>query len=114
MDLTSEIERNVRDALAEDIGEADWTALLTAAGKTSRATVVCRSAAVLCGVGWFELCFRKLDPKVRVTWRADEGDTLQRGATVCEIEGESRALLTGERTGLNFLQMLSAVATKTR
>jgi nicotinate-nucleotide pyrophosphorylase (carboxylating) len=114
MDLASEIERSVRDALAEDIGEADWTALLTPAGRTSRAAIVCRSEAVLCGVAWFELCFRKLDAHVRLTWRAKEGEALRRGDVVCEIEGESRALLTGERTSLNFLQTLSAVATKTR
>jgi nicotinate-nucleotide pyrophosphorylase (carboxylating) len=76
--------------------------------------VVCRNAAVLCGQPWFEACFRKLDPNLQITWRAREGAQVERGAGVCEMTGDTRALLTGERTGLNFLQTLSAVATATR
>ena len=114
MDLASEIERNVAAALAEDVGTGDWTAMLTPEGRTSHATVICRSAAVLCGHAWFDACFRKLDAKATVTWRVKEGDSLERGSTVCGIEGDTRAILTGERTGLNFLQMLSAVSTATR
>lgn len=114
MDLASEIERNVTEALAEDIGPGDWTAMLTPEGRNARATVVCRSAAVLCGQAWFNVCFAKLDPNAAVTWRVNEGDAIERGTSVCEIEGDTRALLTGERTGLNFLQTLSAVATATR
>lgn len=114
MDLKSEIERNVAEALAEDIGPGDWTALLTPEGRSARATVICRNAAVLCGQPWFEGCFRRLDPNVDITWRAGEGQRLERGTAVCEISGAGRALLTGERTGLNFLQTLSAVATATR
>ena len=114
MDLTSEIERNVNDALAEDVGPGDWTALLTPQGKTAHATVVCRSAAVLCGQAWFTTCFRKLDAHARIEWRAEEGKPLTPGSTLCEMTGDTRALLTGERTGLNFLQTLSAVATVTR
>src|SRR5687768_7806362 len=114
MDLASEIERNVTEALAEDIGPGDWTAMLTPAGSPAHATVVCRGAAVLCGQAWFSACFRKLDANATVTWRVNEGDTIGRGTTVCEIDGDTRALLTGERTGLNFLQTLSAVATVTR
>jgi nicotinate-nucleotide pyrophosphorylase (carboxylating) len=114
VDLTSEIERNVTAAFAEDIGAGDWTALLTPEGRSARATVVCRNAAVLCGQPWFEACFRKLDPNVRITWHVREGDRVERGASVCGIVGDTRALLTGERTGLNFLQALSAVATVTR
>jgi nicotinate-nucleotide pyrophosphorylase (carboxylating) len=114
VDLTSEIERNVNAALAEDVGSGDWTALLTPQGKTAHATVVCRSAAVLCGQAWFSACFRKLDADARTEWRAEEGKLLAPGSTVCEMTGDTRALLTGERTGLNFLQTLSAVATVTR
>ena len=114
MDLNSEIERNVRAALAEDVGPGDWTALLTPEGRTARATVICRNAAVLCGQPWFETCFRKLDRNVKITWLAAEGQRLERGAAVCELSGDGRALLTGERTALNFLQSLSAVATTTR
>ena len=114
MDLKAEIERNVAAALAEDVGAGDWTALLTPEGRTSRATIVCRSAAVLCGQAWATTCFRKLDPGVQIEWRAREGDSLSPGATACELAGDSRALLTGERTALNFLQTLSAVSTMTR
>jgi nicotinate-nucleotide pyrophosphorylase (carboxylating) len=114
MDLQSEIERNVATALAEDIGAADWTALLTAEGQTSRARVICRRDAVLCGRAWFDLCFRKLDAASTVTWHFQDADRIERGATLCELSGHTRALLTGERTGLNFLQTLSAVATATR
>src|SRR5689334_1237026 len=114
MNLQAEIERNVAAALAEDVGPGDWTAMLTPENQTSRATVICRQSAVLCGHAWFELCFRKLDPNVTVTWKCKEGEKLEGGALVCELTGKTRALLTGERTALNFVQTLSAVATKTR
>jgi nicotinate-nucleotide pyrophosphorylase (carboxylating) len=114
VDLTSEIERNVADALREDVGAGDWTALLTPEGKKARALVVCRSEAVLCGQAWVTECLRRLDADARIDWRAEEGRRLAPGALVCEITGETRALLTAERTSLNFLQTLSAVATATR
>jgi nicotinate-nucleotide pyrophosphorylase (carboxylating) len=114
LDLNAEIERNVNDALTEDIGAGDWTARLTPERKSARATIVCRSAAVLCGEPWFTACFHKLDSNVRINWSASEGQKLEPGSSVCEISGDARALLTGERTGLNFLQILSAVATRTR
>jgi nicotinate-nucleotide pyrophosphorylase (carboxylating) len=114
VNLESEIERNVAAALAEDIGAGDWTAMLTPEGITAEAAVICRSRAVLCGQPWFELCMRKLDPDVAVTWHAREGDSVDRGTHVCDVKGDTRALLTGERTALNFLQTLSAVATATR
>jgi nicotinate-nucleotide pyrophosphorylase (carboxylating) len=114
VDLTAEIERNVVQALAEDVGAGDWTALLTPEGTTSHATIRCRSAAVLCGQAWVTLCFRTLDANSRITWLAHEGQSLEPGAQVCEITADTRALLTGERTALNFLQTLSAVATATR
>lgn len=95
MDLQSEVERNVVAALAEDVGRADWTAMLTPETQTSRASVVCRQSAVLCGQPWFELCFRKLDAAATVTWHCKEGETLAAGATVCELSGKTRAMLTG-------------------
>ncbi len=113
MDLASEIERNVDAALAEDIGAGDWTALLTLAGTRASATVICRSRGVLCGQAWASACFRKLDPAVGLTWHLKEGDPLTPGGRVCEIKGAARALLTGERTALNFLQALSGTATET-
>lgn len=114
MDLASEVDRNVSAALAEDIGAGDWTALLTPEGVTTRATVISRSDAVLCGIAWFDACFKRLDPRVRIDWKVQEGAVMNRGADVCAIEGDTRALLTGERTGLNFLQTRSAVSTATR
>ncbi|MDB5904481.1 MAG: nicotinate-nucleotide pyrophosphorylase [Betaproteobacteria bacterium] len=114
MELVSEVEQNVSAALSEDVGAGDWTALLTPPGQTSRAVVICRSAAVLCGQAWVTACFRALDGASAVQWLAHEGQSLEPGARVCEITADTRALLTGERTALNFLQTLSAVATATR
>lgn len=114
MALASEIDRNVTAALAEDVGAGDWTALLTPAGVAARASVVARGPAVLCGQPWFEAVFRKLDSSARFAWRAKEGERIEAGRVVCELAADGRALLTGERTGLNFLQTLSAVATLTR
>ena len=114
MDLASEIERNVTAALAEDVGACDWTALLTPSGRTAEARVVSRVPAVLCGEPWFEGSLRRLDTKLRITWHFAEGARVEAGSTVCDLWGDARALLTGERTALNFLQTLSAVATATR
>jgi nicotinate-nucleotide pyrophosphorylase (carboxylating) len=114
VDLATEIERAVAGALAEDIGSGDLTALLTPAGATAKSAVICRTDAVLCGHPWFEACFRRLDPGVRITWLVKEGTSVPPRSRVCELAGDARALLTGERTALNFLQTLSAVATATR
>ena len=110
----SEIERNVAAALSEDVGSGDLTAQLVPAGRIARATIVSREHAVLCGSAWFERCFRKLDATIEIAWRVRDGERLSPGQTVCEIAGPARALLTGERTALNFLQMLSGVASKAR
>ncbi len=114
MDLESEIERNVSAALAEDVGSGDLTALLTPADTFAHAIIVCRSPAVICGQPWAEACVRKLDPAAKISWLAAEGELVAAGARICEIRGKVRALLTAERTVLNFLQLLSAVATVTR
>ncbi|HTE13974.1 MAG TPA: carboxylating nicotinate-nucleotide diphosphorylase [Burkholderiales bacterium] len=114
MNITEEIERNAAAALAEDVGAGDWTAQLTAPGKVARAHVVCRSAATLAGRPWFDAVFRKLDADVQTSWHAEEGSRVAPGTTLCALTGRARSLLTGERTALNFLQMLSAVATATR
>lgn len=114
MDLASEIERNVAAALAEDMGSGDLTALLTPPQSRARAWVVCRESAVICGQPWFEACLRKLDPALRLDWLVAEGAPVAAGTRICEMAGMARALLSGERTALNFLQTLSAVATKTR
>ena len=114
MDLASAIRRDVDAALAEDVGGGDASAALVPQQKTARAVVVCRQDAVLCGGGWFEACFRALDAQATVSWFATEGARVAPGARICQIEGQARALLTAERTALNFLQTLSAVATATR
>jgi len=113
MDLSEEIERNVSAALGEDVGRGDVTATLTPDSANARAHVVVRQDAVLCGQAWYEACFRKLDPNSSVRWRTAEGTRVPRGQTVCDLEGKARALLTGERTALNFLQLLSGIATIT-
>jgi len=80
----------------------------------ARARVITREAAVLCGTSWFEECFRQIDREVRISWHARDGDRLSSGQVLCDIEGRARSLLTAERSSLNFLQTLSAVATRTR
>lgn len=114
LDLAAEVERNVISALVEDIGGGDLTALLTPAGKSSRGTVVSREQAVLCGTSWFDACFLRLDPAARISWQARDGERIGAGQTLCEIQAETRSLLTAERTALNFLQLLSGTATATR
>ena len=114
MNLASAIRENVKAALKEDLGKGDLTAKLIPVNARAKATVITREAAVLCGTQWFEACFRKLDPKVKIRWMAKDGDNIQAGQTLCEISGKARALLTAERPALNFLQMLSATATLTR
>jgi nicotinate-nucleotide pyrophosphorylase (carboxylating) len=107
-------ERNIRDALFEDIGRADWTALLVPAGRRVRSRVIVREAAVLCGRDWFDGCVHRLDPSARVEWAAGEGAWMAPDQEVCRITAGARALLSAERPALNFLQLLSATATITR
>jgi nicotinate-nucleotide pyrophosphorylase (carboxylating) len=112
--LDEALARNVRDALAEDIGRADWTALLVPARRRVRARVVAKEPAVLCGRRWFDHCLHALDAGADIQWLAAEGGPVVEGGEVCRIEADARALLSAERSALNFLQMLSAVATTTR
>ena len=112
--LAQAIVRNVDAALSEDIGSGDLTALLTPAGHPARGIVVSREAAVLCGAEWFDACFHRLDARARIRWHARDGDRIDAGQTLCEIEADTRALLTAERPALNFLQLLSGTATVTR
>ncbi len=108
------LARNVADVLAEDIGPGDQTGRLVAAGERRRARIIVREEAVLCGVPWFDAVMRRVEPTIGVRWHYREGDRMTAGSTVCELEGPARALLTAERNGLNFLQLLSGVATATR
>lgn len=112
--LRDALARNVRDALAEDIGRGDWTALLVPAGRRVTGRVVAKEAAVICGRPWFDACVRALDPSALITWHANEGAAVAVRTEVCRIEADARALLSAERPALNFLQTLSAVATSTR
>jgi nicotinate-nucleotide pyrophosphorylase (carboxylating) len=114
MDIVAEIQRNVAAALAEDVGAGDWTALLTSADVDAGAHVIAREPAVIAGQPWFDAVFQALDPDARIIWSVAEGARIEAGTALCTVTGRARALLTGERTALNFLQTLSAVATNTR
>ena len=106
--------RNVRDALREDLGTGDWTAMLVPQERMAVAQVVCRDAAVLCGQAWFDACVQALDPHAQLRWVCAEGADTSPGDVVVEIRARARALLSAERSALNFLQLLSATATRTR
>ncbi|ARU89780.1 carboxylating nicotinate-nucleotide diphosphorylase [Pseudomonas sp. M30-35] len=111
-DLSAEIEANVRRALAEDMGSGDITAQLIPAERLAHATVISRDAAVICGTAWVDAVFRQVDDRVAVHWQVADGDRVEPNQALFHLEGPARALLTGERSALNFLQTLSAVATR--
>lgn len=111
-DLTTEIEANARRALAEDIGSGDITAQLIPAERMAHATVITRESAVICGTAWVDAVFRQLDPRVAVHWQVRDGERASPNQALFHLEGPARALLSGERSALNFLQTLSAVATR--
>jgi nicotinate-nucleotide pyrophosphorylase (carboxylating) len=113
-ELPPDIEEQVARALAEDIGPGDVTAALVPAGARALATLVTREDMILCGSAWLRETFRQLDTGIAIDWRAQEGDAVAANAVICEIRGPARALLTGERCALNFLQTLSGTATLTR
>ena len=106
-------QRNISDALMEDIGKCDWTAQLVPS-KPVHAQLIVRQEAVLCGVDWFEGTLKKLDPSAKITWNYLEGDLMKSDTTVCDIEANSRALLSAERPCINFLQTLSWTASIAR
>jgi nicotinate-nucleotide pyrophosphorylase (carboxylating) len=111
-DLTAEIEANARRALLEDIGSGDITAQLIPAERLAKATIITRDDCVVAGNAWVDAVFRQLDPRVAVHWQVIDGQRAQANQPLFHLEGPARALLTGERSALNFLQMLSAVATR--
>ena len=113
-DALKTINHAVNSALEEDIGNGDVTAASFNNNETASAKVISREAAVLCGQQWFELAFHKLDPDVVIDWKLNDGDDMEPDATVCTLNGSAKAILTGERTALNFLQTLSGTATKTK
>lgn len=112
--LEETITRDVTRALAEDIGLGDLTARLIPADRQAHARLMTRAAGVLCGVEWFTRTFEELDPDVEIFWHHEDGEDVLPGSSLCELEGNARALLTAERTALNFVQFLSGVATRTR
>ena len=109
--LRDQMRDDVARALAEDIGTGDLTAALVPEGAEARASVICREQAVLCGSAWFDGVFQHLDPRVQVEWRLGDGDLTTTDHTVCGLQGPARAILSGERTALNFLQAMSGTAT---
>jgi nicotinate-nucleotide pyrophosphorylase (carboxylating) len=111
--LAAAFETNIQAALAEDIGSGDVTGQLLPEQQAAKAQVIVREDAILCGAPWFEGVMKQLDGRIRIDWRYAEGDKMSAGSVVCEIEAPARALLTAERCALNFLQMLSGVATAT-
>ena len=108
------ITANVRAAVAEDVGTGDLSAQLVPAGQTARARVITRERAIVCGQAWVNEVFRQLDPEVVVTWHCADGETVEANQTLFELAGRARSLLTGERSALNFLQLLSGTATRCR
>lgn len=109
----ADLIQTVRQALAEDLGEADLTAELIPIETQALAVVIVREDAIVCGQPWFNEVFRLVDPNVRINWTCQDGDAVKANQPLCEIEGAARSILTAERTALNFLQTLSATATST-
>ena len=114
LSLRIEIQRNVAAALAEDVGQGDLTAHLVADTRRSRARVISRETAVICGAAWVDATLAALDPCATVHWHVRDGGQIEANQAVCDITTDARTLLTAERTALNFLQLLSATATTTR
>jgi nicotinate-nucleotide pyrophosphorylase (carboxylating) len=108
--LPADLARQVATALAEDIGAGDLTAALIPAERQGRATVITREAAIICGIPYVEETFRQIDARVSLSWQVSDGGSAQPDQALFTVEGPARALLTGERTALNFLQLLSATA----
>ena len=112
-DLPNDIEEVVANALKEDVGSGDLTAKLIAGEAQTKASVMTRDKALLCGTAWFNEVYKQLDNSININWLVADGDQLKADQSICEITGAVRNLLTGERTALNFLQTLSAAATIT-
>lgn len=112
--LHETIINDVRRALAEDVGPGDITAALIPADRQASATILTREQAILCGTAWADEVFRQVDPAINVEWLAGDGDTLEANAVFCRLSGPARSLLTAERSALNFIQLLSATATRSR
>jgi len=114
MSLNSEIRKNIVAALAEDIGNGDLSTKFISTNQSAKAFIVSREDAILCGNSWVEACFKYLSNEIKITGFIAEGSKVRAGEKLCELHGDARALLAGERVALNFLQTLSATATLTR
>jgi len=112
--LASSITENVRRALAEDLGTGDVTAALLPEDSVADAVLITREDAVLSGSAWFDAVFQCLDSTVRINWFVHDGETIHAGQELCRLRGPTRALLSGERCAMNFVQTLSGTATSTR
>jgi len=112
--LQAAFEQNILAALLEDVGTGDLTGLLVPQEPRAKARVIVREEAVLCGAPWFEGVMLALDQDIEIDWRYAEGDLMTADSVVCTIEGSPRSLLTAERAALNFMQLLSGVASATR
>lgn len=110
---TAQVQADIERAFAEDIGAGDATAELLPADARASATLTCRENAVIAGIAWFDACFRRLDPSVHIDWQLRDGDRVTAGAVICRLEGVARAMVSAERSALNFLQLLSGTATAT-
>src|SRR4051794_32153234 len=108
--LPADLSEQVRTALREDVAGGDVTASLVPATQRAQGRVITRENAVLCGQAWVDETFRQLDPAIQMSWLVRDGDRISAGQKLFEISGLARPILTGERTALNFLQLLSAVA----
>ncbi|MFS2124252.1 carboxylating nicotinate-nucleotide diphosphorylase [Pseudomonas sp. Pseusp97] len=113
-ELSAEIQANVRAALAEDVGSGDITAQLIPAERDASARIITRENATIAGTAWVDEVFRQVDPRVQVKWQVRDGEQVSADQTLFTLEGPARALLTGERSALNFLQLLSGTATRAR
>jgi len=113
-ELPADLAKQVEAALREDLGSGDVTAMLVPAAQRVHGRVTTREPAVLCGRAWVDETFRQLDPKVQLTWHAADGERVAAEKIILAIAGPARPVLTGERTALNFLQLLSGTATTTR
>ena len=109
----AQIAIDIERALAEDLGQGDATAELLPIDARAHAVLTCRDAAVIAGTAWFDACFRRFDPAVRIDWQVRDGDRVAPGSVICRLSGHARSLVTAERSALNFLQLLSATATTT-
>ena len=108
------VDSTIKNSLTEDIGTGDLTAQLVPIDDSAQATIISREHAVICGIDWVNACFQALDPNTSIDWKVKEGDVVTTDQVLCNIAGNARAMLTAERTALNFLQTLSATATETK